>query len=315
MLQFQYAFIYQSLSDYLRLRSCCCWKRGRLNEEDYLIIGPPIDSTTCWSDVILNRSIHPENLELPSVHHVNRPKILISRGLPSCPQRLETPVPFVVPAQDNYLDRRSVKKTKGRRFKNKVRPVTESGECCADFPGKSLVKGTDNRDQSYEVLCKSHLMLEAEAQMTAVGVCEADTPDAAPVEMTSTLDTRAEEGVDSKMRILSSSDSCSGKVVRSNERRNKESDNRSCPGQQSEHVIILYPIYNIYSLISHNKSIKLLYHYNLFIDRLIRIISFWIVAAILNPRRTITDTEIGLLSGGFLLSHTVPYSGPLIAIK
>lgn len=115
VLQCQYAFIYQSLSDYLRLRSCCCWKRRRQNEEDYLIIGPPIDSTTCWSDVILKRSVHPENLELPSVHHVNRPKILTSRGLPSCPQRLETPLPFVVPAQESRQLSRQTKREEDNR--------------------------------------------------------------------------------------------------------------------------------------------------------------------------------------------------------
>lgn len=83
-------------------------------------------------------------------------------------------------------------------------------------------------------------MLEAEAEKTVVGVCGADTLDATPVEMTDTLDNaQAEESVDSKKRILSLSDSCSSDVVRSNETQNKESDNRSCAGQQSEHIIHL----------------------------------------------------------------------------
>lgn len=267
LLQCQYAFIYQSLSDYLRLRSCCCWKQTYpSNSEDCLFIGSPsIDSTNCWSDVILNRSstanLSPESLQLPSVHYLNQQNLWTS-DLRSCRQRLETPdnVSFVSPTQYRCLERRKLKR---RRFKNKVKPVfIERGECVADIQNdESLDKETDNRKQSDEFQFKRNLgvMLDAGGEETAVGVCAGDEPDAAPsssssqMERTVVVDKAEEEScVDSGMMGVRSkrSDDCSSDViVFSNPRdtQSKESDSSCPPPQLSEHI--LNPICCMHSLI------------------------------------------------------------------
>lgn len=266
LLQCQYAFIYQSLSDYLRRRSCCCWEQSDpSNSEDCLFIGSPsIDSTNCWSDVILNRSstanLSPESLQLPSVHYLNQQNLWTS-DLRSCRQRLETPdnVSFVSPTQYRCLERRKLKR---RRFKNKVKPVfIERGECVADIQNdESLDKETDNRKQSDEFQYNRNLgvMLDAGGEETAVGVCAGDEPDAAPssssqMERTVVVDKTEEEScVDSGMMGVRSkrSDDCSSDViVFSNPRdtQSKESDSSCPPPQLSEHI--LNPICCMHSLI------------------------------------------------------------------
>lgn len=284
MLQCQYAFVYQSLSDYLRLRSCCsccCWSRDQLNEEeDSVIIGSPIYSTTtitCWSDVILNRSpAIAESRQLPSsaataVHQMSRPQIWTSRPrrlllsnssiCSSSSSRSEMRPSIVVvptPQDDECLDRQTVMTKKqvkrGRRLKNKVRPATDRGECGAE----SVAKGMDTHDQSDELQCKSHsrVMIRGECEeRTAVGVCTADKPDSVlvPVTIRAPRDKAEEQCIE--MKLLrppppSLSDCRTDHIVpcRLIETRNKESDtSNSCPAQLSEHV--LHCISYIYSLI------------------------------------------------------------------